>query len=210
MNDSAERIRAAKRRLRREVVDRVLGMEPGIRGEEERELDRLFPTLPGLEAARTVLLYVSHLPEEFETRGMIAWALGQGKDVACPRVDRQDRSLRLCRVTDPDRDLVPGPFGIPEPSAGAMELDPVRIDWVLVPGIAFDGQGGRLGRGAGHYDRLLPRLRPEVPRLALVLDPQWVDVIPTAMHDQPVDGVVGVHRRWLGSTRTGEQAECPR
>jgi 5-formyltetrahydrofolate cyclo-ligase len=176
-------------------------MEPLDRARQEAALEAIFPTLPGLEHAAVVLLYLSHLPEEFETRGMIRWALRQGKTVACPRVDSTTRMLRPHQIEDLERDLAPGPFGIPEPMPDAPLLDPRRIDWVLVPGIAFDSRGYRLGRGAGYYDRLLPTIRPEAPRLALVLGPQWVDEVPTEPHDQPVDGVVGADHHSLRSLR---------
>jgi 5-formyltetrahydrofolate cyclo-ligase len=69
---------------------------------------------------------------------------------------------------------------------------------VLVPGLAFDATGHRLGRGAGHYDKLLPGLRPEVPRWALILDVQWSEDLPVEPHDQPLDGVADFRRMVLG------------
>ena len=199
-----ETIREAKRRLRREVVARVLAMEPRDRRNEHRDLDRRFLGLPGLEGAGTVLLYVSHLPEEVETARMIRDCLDRGRIVLCPRVDRPARMLRLHRVDDPDRDLVPGGFGIPEPRADAPEIAPECVDWALVPGIAFDGDGYRLGRGAGYYDRLLPTLRPETPRWSLCYSTQWVDALPVEPHDERLDGVISPTRsvvrepgRWM-------------
>ena len=59
-----------------------------------------------------------------------------------------------------------------------------------MPGLGFDDLGFRLGRGAGHYDRLLPLLRPDAPRWALALDCQWVEDLPVEPHDVPIDGVV--------------------
>ncbi|QDV37034.1 5-formyltetrahydrofolate cyclo-ligase [Tautonia plasticadhaerens] len=194
---NADPARGAKRRLRREVVGRILAMDPTDRRREEEALGRLFPGLPGLDSAEVLLLYLAHLPEEFETRGMVQWAREQGKAVACPRVDREARLLRLHLVEDLERDLEPGPFGIPEPSPGTSVVEPGAVDWALVPGIAFDPRGYRIGRGAGYYDRLLPTLRPEAPRYSLVLDLQWIDQVPDEPHDQRVDGVVGVARRSL-------------
>jgi 5-formyltetrahydrofolate cyclo-ligase len=135
---------------------------------------------------------------------MIETAIERGKTVVCPRVDRQERRLRLFRLEHFEHDLVPGPFGIPEPKPGSLEMGPEQIDWALIPGIAFDAHGFRLGRGAGYYDRLLPLLRPETPRLALVLEPQWVDELPTEPHDQPVHGVFGSQRSWLSAALPAE------
>lgn len=78
---------------------------------------------------------------------------------------------------------VVGPLGIRQPPPGAPALDPALVDVVLVPGRAFDRWGGRLGRGAGHYDRLLPSLRPSVSRIGVTLDRFVVDGVPVEPHD---------------------------
>jgi 5-formyltetrahydrofolate cyclo-ligase len=187
-------IRTRKRRLRRQVRALVLAMDPARRLQEETILAGRFETLPGLASARTVLLYVRAFGEEIDTRPMLASALDRGLIVACPRVDAAAQRLRLCRVSDPARDLVPGMLGIPEPSADCPELSPEAIDWVLVPGLAFDPRGYRLGRGGGYYDRLLPKLRPDAPRWALAFDAQWVDALPVEPHDMRLDGIVSPAR----------------
>ncbi|WZO98013.1 5-formyltetrahydrofolate cyclo-ligase [Isosphaeraceae bacterium EP7] len=186
--------RTRKRRLRREVRARILATAPARRLEEEAELALRFETLPGLSSARTVLLYVRAFREEIDTRPMVASALERNLIVACPRVDAAGQRLRLFRIADPDRDLVPGTLNIPEPAATCPELSPKAIDWVLVPGLAFDPRGYRLGRGGGYYDRLLPELRPDAPRWALAFDAQWVEGLPVEPHDMPLDGIVSPSR----------------
>ncbi len=181
-------LRTRKRALRRSMVASLLAMPPEQRRAEQSVLNERFTSLPGLAGASTVLLYVSHFPEEMDTAPMLRHILEQGRRLVCPRVDRLERRLRLHVIENPNLDLVPGALGIPEPLADRPELDPAAIDWVLVPGLAFDGQGFRLGRGAGHYDRLLPKLRPEVPRWALAFVPQKVESLPIEPHDTPIDG----------------------
>jgi 5-formyltetrahydrofolate cyclo-ligase len=68
------------------------------------------------------------------------------------------------------------------------------VDWVLVPGLGYDDRCYRIGRGAGHYDRLLTWLRPKVPRWSLCLSSQWVASLPVESHDQPLDGVADAVR----------------
>ena len=138
---------------------------------------------------QTVMLYVSAFPEELRTDEYWARAYEGGKRVISPRVDRAARRLRLYRVEDPRTELRPGVLGIPEPRDDLPEVAPESIDWVLVPGLAFDEQGYRLGRGAGHYDRLLPRLRPDAVCWALCLSCQLVAGLPVEPHDMPLDGV---------------------
>jgi 5-formyltetrahydrofolate cyclo-ligase len=194
-----EPIRRRKRALRRAVTARVLALEPAARRRDEAALVDRFPTLPGFAPARTVLLYASAFPEEIATGPLLAEAFRRGKAVVLPRVDPTEHCLRLFRIDDPERDLTPGTRGIPEPRTGCPEVVPAAVDWVLVPGLAFDPRRYRLGRGAGHYDRLLPLLRPEVLRWALIHDCQWVDELPVEGHDVPLDGVVSPRRESVRS-----------
>ena len=179
-----------KRALRRRTIARVLAIDPAERRRQEAELFDRFPTLPGLAQARTVLLYVSAFPEEFDTVPYLNSIIRRGRRVACPRVDRVEHRLRLFHVEDLDRDFAAGALGIPEPILSRPELAPEEIDWALIPGVAFDSNAFRLGRGAGHYDRLLPKFRPEIDRWALAFEPQRVDSLPIEPHDQPLTGVV--------------------
>jgi 5-formyltetrahydrofolate cyclo-ligase len=179
-----------KKRLRREAVERVLALDPADRAAQQAALAGRFPGLPGLAGAGTVLLYATAFPEELDTRAWLGLVLAGGRRLLCPRVDRKGRRLRLYEVQDLQADLRPGALGIPEPRAGAPEVVPVEVDWVLVPGLAFDPRGYRLGRGAGYYDRLLPTLRPDAPRWALCFDCQWVEKLPVEPHDAVLDGVV--------------------
>lgn len=183
-------IRQAKRRLRRETIARVLALEPAERQRQQRALADAFPELPGFASAEVVLLYAAAFAEEIETRELLRLASDLGKRLICPRVDRKARRLRLLGIADPARDLIMGDLGIPEPRSSAPEVSPEAIDWVLVPGVAFDARGYRLGRGGGYYDRLLPLLRPDTPCWALAFEPQWVEAVPDETHDQRLSGVV--------------------
>jgi 5-formyltetrahydrofolate cyclo-ligase len=169
-------------------------MDSESRQAQELQLARQFRDLPGLLEARTVLLYVSSFPEEFETRPILLEALEMGKRLVLPKVDRPSKTLHLFEVSDLDRELETGHRGIMEPSASCPRVDPRAIDWVLVPGLAFTSRGYRMGRGAGHYDKLLPTLRPDAPRWSLILDSQWLEDLPVEPHDQPLDGVAD-HRQ---------------
>ena len=169
-------------------------MDPEDRRAQESGLLGRLEALPGFEPARLVLLYASAFPEEVDTGPMLRRVVSSGKQLVLPTVDRVARRLRLFEVADIDHDLVPGLRGIPEPRPDCREVEPGTVDWVLVPGLGFDRRGYRLGRGAGHYDGLLPTLRPDVLRWALILDTQWVEDLPIEPHDQPIDGVADFRR----------------
>ncbi|SIO21524.1 5-formyltetrahydrofolate cyclo-ligase [Singulisphaera sp. GP187] len=193
-------LRARKRELRKAMVERILALDPADRRTHEANLAARFTSLPGFAAAKSVLLYATAFPEEIATQSMLEVALEQGKHLVCPRVDRVQRRLRLYRVGDLNTDFKRGMLGIPEPHDGCPEVEPEQVDWVLVPGLAFDARGYRIGRGAGHYDRLLPTLRHDVPRWALAFDCQMVDALPVEPHDVSLDGVVS----------PGTTVVCPR
>ena len=145
--------------------------------------------LPSFDGATTVL---ATLPfgSEWDLRPLAQAALDRGKSIVLPRVDAATRRLVLHRVDDLDADVSPGFRGIPEPVPRTAIVRPADVDCVLVPGVAFDPAGRRLGYGGGYYDRLLPHLRPGVPRIAGAFDVQIVDEVPVDAHDLAVDVVV--------------------
>jgi 5-formyltetrahydrofolate cyclo-ligase len=189
----------SKRALRRRMVETLRSLDPSRLAEQNASLAAMFPTLCGLAEARTVLLYMTAFPEEIDTRPMIHLVLDQGQRLVLPRVDRREHRLRLFEVRDLARDLSPGTLAIPEPREDCPLLEPSQVDWALIPGLIFDTRGYRVGRGAGHYDRLLPELRPEVLRWALIHDEQWVEEVPIEPHDVPLDGVASASKtlRWV-------------
>jgi 5-formyltetrahydrofolate cyclo-ligase len=156
--------------------------------------DHLF-SLPEFAGARVIMFFVA-FGSEIDTLPMIARALGMGKRVAAPRADPESRSLMPCEITQPDRDLVPGAYGIREPKPGCPVVALDDIDVVLVPAAVWSEDGYRLGYGAGYYDRFLLRL-PRAHRIGLGLEIQVVARVPHTCRDLPVDMLVteaGVRR----------------
>jgi 5-formyltetrahydrofolate cyclo-ligase len=145
--------------------------------------------LPSFAAARVVL---ATLPfrSEWDTLPLVRAALAAGKTVVVPRVDAGARLLVLHAIRDLATDVAPGHWGIAEPLPHCPVVAPDAIDWVLVPGVAFDAAGGRLGYGGGYYDRLLPLVARGVPRVAGAFALQLVARVPAAAHDLKVDTIV--------------------
>jgi len=183
-------IQESKRRLRRKTRRAIRALAPAERASQEARLRAKVETLPGFTEAGLLALYEPGFPEEIDTRPIALDVLKAGRTLVYPKLDAETQSLRLFEVTDPATQLQPGAFGIPEPVASGPEIAPDAVDWVLVPGLAFDRRGRRLGRGGGHYDRLLPKLRPDARRWAIALKPQLVIEVPLEAHDQPIDGVL--------------------
>ena len=140
---------------------------------------------PRLADAHTVLLY-SALPDEVPTLPLLNRLTTVGKTVLLPRVV-SDTDMELRRYTGPN-DLEPGAFGIMEPT-GELFTDYDLIDVAVVPGMAFDREGHRLGRGKGYYDRFLAQL-PHIYKIGICFPFQLVDKVPADAHDMLMDEVV--------------------
>jgi 5-formyltetrahydrofolate cyclo-ligase len=103
-------------------------------------------------------------------------------------------SYVVCEVTDPNKNIRPGQFGIREPAGGCAELPLNRLDLILVPGVAFDLHGRRLGRGKGFYDQLLAAIRGRTCGVAF--DQQIVGEIPVEPHDVHLNCIL-TPTRWI-------------
>jgi 5-formyltetrahydrofolate cyclo-ligase len=136
--------------------------------------------LPQFATAGCVCAYVS-TGHEIETHGLIRQLLAIGRRVCAPAFVGE---YQPAQIRDFDADLAKGKFGILEPRT----VTPARPDVWLVPGLAFDPRGNRLGRGRGFYDAMLRQARG--PKLALAHDFQLLDEIPADAHDARVDFVI--------------------
>jgi 5-formyltetrahydrofolate cyclo-ligase len=185
---SGPALREAKRRLRDRVLAARDALAPDVRAAESRSIAQRIAELQSFRDARTVLLTLP-FRSEWDTRPLLDDALARGAAVVLPRVNESDRMIELHRVSDPVADLATGYRGITEPRSSLPRVNPGEIDWILVPGVAFDVAGQRLGYGGGYYDRLLPLLPRRTPRIAGAFEIQFVDAIPAAPHDLKVDAV---------------------
>jgi 5-formyltetrahydrofolate cyclo-ligase len=159
-------------------------------------LDRI-RALPVYRQARAVLGYAS-FGSELDTRPFLEAVLADGRVLALPRIERAARRLALHQVRDLDADLRPGQWKIPEPDpARCPVVAPAELDFVLIPGLVFDPEGGRIGYGAGYYDRLLAAWPEPVPPLvAAAFELQVVPAVPVLATDHRVDIVVTESRTY--------------
>jgi 5-formyltetrahydrofolate cyclo-ligase len=179
----------AKLLLRRQVLAARDAMAQEDRTMAAQAIIARVVTLPSFAAARTVLLTLA-FRTEWSTLPLVHAALAAGKTVAIPRVNVAMRMLDLFVLADPEHDVGTGHLGIPEPLPHCPKVPADAIEWVLVPGVAFDSAGRRLGYGGGYYDRLLPLLPRVATRVAGAFEIQIVDRVPAAPHDLTVDTIV--------------------
>lgn len=157
-----------------------------------REIVQKFLDLPEYAAAETVMFYVD-VRTEVKTREFLATALTHGKKIVVPWC-RADGHLELFWLQSMD-ELTVGMYKILEPRPELRELpekkvSPLDLDLVMVPGVAFDRNGARMGHGFGYYDKLLEHTLPGTPLVALAYECQLFEEIPTAPHDIFMDKIV--------------------
>ena len=179
----------AKRTMRNALIAARDAVPGAAREAASAAIAQRIAALPSFHAARCLLLTLP-FRSEWDTRSLIAAAHAQGKTVVLPRVDDAARMLDVHVVRDVERETAPGFRGIPEPAESLPRVELRAIDWVLVPGVAFDVAGRRLGYGGGYYDRLLALLDPRAQRVAGAFDLQVVATVPAAPHDLVVDLIV--------------------
>lgn len=145
--------------------------------------------LPEVKAARTIVGF-SAIQKELDLAALLSEARAQGKRVGLPRVVQpEDGPALLDLLALNDEPLVEGAFGVLEPPPSAPRIEEAGVDVILVPGLAFDAQGHRIGYGRAFYDRLLPTL-PNAFRVGVGYDFQLVVELPVDPHDVPLHCIV--------------------
>lgn len=143
----------------------------------------------------TVMAYMS-FRNEVATDIFIGKCIHDGKKVAIPKV-QQNPAMALLpyEIKDPKMDVLMGFKGIFEPDASRLRrVDPLELDLVVIPGVAFDCRRHRIGYGAGYYDRFLMTLRPDCLKVGIAYEMQMIDEFSAAEYDIPMDLVITENR----------------
>ena len=174
--------------LRKRMKATLAAMSPEQAAAQSLRACQRLIACPEFRQAQVVMLYMP-IPREVDCLPAALAAWQAGKTVLLPRVLWESRRLLPLLCNSLDDEFITGSFGIPEPAGG--DPWPVeRIDLVLVPALAYDRRGGRLGRGGGLYDRFLAQDRRRAVACGLGFAQQVLDELPTLEHDYPVDMLV--------------------
>ena len=181
-----------KATLRRTTLRRLRQQSESSRQKKSLAIGRrLFRTRFYRQAQR--LLCYAALSGEVQTRALLEKALLDGKKVFVPVVtDKARRHMVAAQIKDLEKELFhPGHYGVPHPlRLSTREISLKTLDLVIVPGVAFDARGNRLGRGLGYFDRFLSRFPRSVPRVGLAFECQMVPEVPARRHDERMQAVV--------------------
>lgn len=185
-----EDIKEKKREIREDMAKKLETFSADELIEKTRGIEkRLFEFANFLES-KVILLYM-HANGEVVANDIIKRCFESDKIVVLPAFDTITHTMQLMRVDNLDSDLKTGPRGVPEPDPKCCKVVPIDcIDIAIIPGVALDEKGGRIGSGEGYYDRLIPKLSITTRKVALALENQIIQQVPVESHDKHIDIVI--------------------
>lgn len=183
-----------KNAIRTAMRARLSALTPAQRSAGSAAACARLVTCEAFARATTVMLYMP-MRSEVDVISVALEAFRLGKNVCVPRVETGHKSMHAIETsTFDDESMGADELGVRSPTSGA-QIPHETIDLVVVPGVAFDARGFRLGRGGGYYDRYLARLRRHTATIGICFDFQFVDLVPTEPTDIAVQSIVSDRRR---------------
>jgi len=179
-----------KKTLRTEMLEKRAQLKANeILSKSEEIKNKLFQ-LEEFENANFIFSFIS-FKDEIHTHDIIKDTINMGKKIGVPVTIKNPRKLLVSEVKDFDNELEIGPYDILAPKKEFERIiDPKLVDLVLVPGLAFDEYGFRLGYGGGYYDRFFTEIEKNVPKIGLCFNIQIIDKVPINSYDIPVDYII--------------------
>lgn len=191
--DHPHSIAETKAQLRQSMRVRLHDMNSDRRAVVSAEMRLTLMRQPVWERARNVMMFVPLITEP-DIFPLLQTALDEGKKVCLPRFDHEKQEYEVFQIADPVHDLIPGYYNILEPVAACPLFPRIQLDFVLVPGVAFDEAGHRLGRGKGYYDRLLKPVNGI--KCGVAFEEQMVQEVPIEPHDLKLNCIL-TPVRWV-------------
>ncbi|MBC8459398.1 MAG: 5-formyltetrahydrofolate cyclo-ligase [Deltaproteobacteria bacterium] len=185
-----EELQKTKQEIRENIAENLAMLSESEHIEKLKAIEnRLFEFANFLES-NIVLLYVNNT-NEVSTHSIIKKSFDISKIVVLPAFDPTKNEMNLMKIDAFPADLIPGPRNIIEPDPSRCKMVPIEsIDIAIIPGVAFDERGGRIGSGEGYYDRLIPKLSVTTRKVALAMEDQIVSQVPIESHDKHVDIII--------------------
>ena len=185
-----EEIQKTKDEIRDEITTILKSLSDKDIAEITKGIEnRLFEFANFLEA-RIALLYINNA-NEVNTHSILKRCFDYNKILVLPLINSNIQEFRLLKIDNLDFDLKPGPNGVLEPDIERCKTVPIEcIDIAIIPGVAFDEKGGRIGSGDGYYNRLIPKLPITTRKVSLAFDSQILPQVPTESHDKYVDIII--------------------
>ena len=177
-----------KAQLRHELKKCLLSITSQARSEKSSKACRNLVSIPQFQNASTIMLFLS-LPDEVDTSESILHAWQLGKAVAVPKVSWQHKHMIAVQINSLETGIKTETSGLQNPTS-RIPMAFEDIDLVVTPGLGFDKEGNRLGRGGSYYDRFFANQELKASRCGFGFAEQLVEKVPVAEHDEPVDMLV--------------------
>ena len=189
-----EEIQIVKSQIREEIAEKFAALSANEIAEKTKAIEnRLFDFANFLES-KIALLYVNN-KHEVLTGNILKRAYIYNKIVVLPVYNTENFEMELKKVDNLEKDLNPGPRDILQPDESRCKVVPIdKIDIAIIPAVALDEKGGRIGSGKGYYDRLIPRLAITTRKVALAFEAQIIPQVPIESHDKHVDIIITENR----------------
>ena len=189
-----EEIQIVKSQIREEIAEKFAALSANEIAEKTEAIEnRLFDFANFLES-KIALLYVNN-EHEVLTGNILKRAYTYNKIVVLPVYNTENFEMELKKVDNLEKDLNLGPRDILQPDESRCKAVPIdKIDIAIIPAVALDEKGGRIGSGNGYYDRLIPRLAITTRKVALAFEEQIIPQVPIESHDKHVDIIITENR----------------
>jgi 5-formyltetrahydrofolate cyclo-ligase len=183
-------IRENKRKLRNESIRTVNALSESEKSKKMKKItDRLF-SFANFRESNIGLLYISRY-EKFDIKDIVQKSLDSKKITVLPAFNVEKKIMTLMKIDNIKADMMVGKNGFLEPDPSQCKTVPYEsIDIAIIPGLAFDEKGGRIGIGQGFYDRLIPKLPITSRKVVLAFEEQVVPMVPMESHDKYVDIII--------------------
>ena len=185
-----EEIQVTKSQIRSDIANALAALSEKEIAEKTKAIERRLFDFANFLEAKVALLYVNN-NYEVATRDILVRTHAYNKIIVLPAYNTETYAMSLMKVDALEKDLCEGPRGILEPNSERCKVVPIeRIDIAIIPAVALDEKGGRIGSGQGYYDRLIPELSITTRKVALAFEEQIIAQVPIESHDKHIDIII--------------------
>jgi len=181
-----------KKILRKEILTKRKNIDVVEKEKMDKKILNKFYESKYYRESKNIFIYISY-DSEINTKEIINKSLIDNKKIYVPRTEFKTRLMDAVEITSLD-DLIESEYGILEPSIYEPHIEPNELDLIVVPGVGFDRNGGRMGYGAGFYDRYFKKISKDkmkkIVKLALAYDFQILEDVPMNEQDVPVNYII--------------------
>jgi len=183
-------IKEKKQEIRDEIIGKIASYDEKQRLEKLQMLAKRLLSFANFQESKIAFL-PSARKDEIDLSNVIRESLKLNKIVVLPTFNIEKKDITLMKIDDPDTELIEGPLGNMEPDPNKCKIVPIdSIEIAIIPGLAFDEKGGRIGIGKGFFDQFIPKLPITARKVTLAFEDQLIQQIPMESHDKYVDIII--------------------